>query len=355
VRPPLAVLLVLLPALARAHQGTVSYADFEVGDTDVRMTVLVAYDDWLPIVDLDTNHDGALAATEVRGQLPKLAAFVRGHLDVAADGAPCAGEPVDVGIAQRVGIAFTALQFLYRCPAPVRRLRIVSSLFALEHPGHRTLATVRDARGVVRQHVFGPGAETFEVALGGEVPSPTEAVHQFLALGVEHIFTGYDHICFLLGLLLTAHGLANLLKIVTAFTAAHTITLVLATLGYVTLPVPLVESVIALSITYVAVENLIGAVSGRRWMLAFAFGLVHGFGFSNVLREMDIPREVLAWSLASFNLGVEVGQVAIVSLAYPLLLLTRRTRWSTWVVRVASAAIGVAGLYWFVRRALLAP
>ncbi len=353
MRPILAALSALLPAVAAAHQGTISYAELEVAGAEVRMTLLVAYDDWLPVVDLDANHDGALAADEVRAQLPRLSAFVRARVDVAADGAPCVPEPAEVGLAERLGTAFTALRFVFRCQTPVRRLRVVSGLFGREHPGHRTLATLRDEHGVLRQHVFGPGTETLDVVLAGEVRGPMDAVRQFLVLGVEHIFTGYDHVCFLLGLLIVARGLGNVLGIVTAFTAAHTVTLVLATLGYVTLPVRLVESVIALSITYVAVENVAGADPRRRWLLAFGFGLMHGFGFSNVLREMSIPRQVLAWSLASFNVGVELGQVAIVSLAYPLLLLTRRTRWSAWVVRGASAAIGVAGLYWLVQRALL--
>jgi len=348
------VLLLLRPPLAAAHQGTVSYADIDVERTEVRMTLRIAYDDWLPIADLDTNGDGTLTADEVRGHLRRLAHFVEGRLAVVNDGAACPMTPLDAGVDAHLGTAFTALQLVYRCPAPVHALAITSALFAREHPGHRTLATVHGAGGLLIQHVFGPGTETLDVVPEANAETVPEAVREFLALGVEHIFTGYDHVCFLLGLLLVAEGLANLLKIVTAFTAAHTVTLVLATLGYVTLDVRLVESVIALSITYVAIENLVGGRHPRRWMLAFGFGLVHGFGFSNVLREMAIPRPVLAWSLGSFNVGVELGQVAIVAVAYPLIVLTRGRRWSAWVVRGVSGAIGVAGLYWFVSRALLA-
>ena len=351
------LLLAVLPGVARAHQGGISYADIDIREREVEITLAVAYQDWLPVVDLDADHDGVVTSAEARAGVGRLGLFARSRLTVTADGRSCAGEARDADVAERLGTTFVVLRLVYTCPSPVSRLRIACALLSREHAGHRTLARIEDRSGrgmPLREHVFGPGSEKLEVAFDRRTQGPLAAAAEFLRLGVEHIFTGYDHILFLLGLLLVARGFADLLKIVTAFTVAHTLTLVLATLRYLSLDVRLVESVIALSIAYVALENLVAAEHRRRWVLAFVFGLVHGFGFSNVLRAMDIPRQLLAWSLASFNIGVEIGQVVIVSLCYPVLVWSRRRPWNLWAVRAASVVIGLMGLYWFVERALLA-
>ena len=348
----------LTPVPVAAHQNSVSYAAIAIRPERVEITFEIAYDDWLPMVNIDTNRDGTLTTQEARQHLRQLGSFMRSRASVVADGAPCPGEVLDVQVTPRLGTAYTTLQTVYRCPTRIRTVAIAMDLFGREHPGHRTLARIQDrtvASGPLAEHVFGAGSEGFEMTLGDPAAlGRLGAVRAFVRLGVDHIFSGYDHILFLLGLLLVATGFRDLLKIVTSFTVAHTLTLVLATLGYVTLNVRLVESVIALSIAYVAVENLVAQQHPRRWILTFAFGLVHGFGFSNVLREMDIPRAVLGWSLASFNVGVEVGQVTIVSVFYPLLVWNRTRSWNASAVRAASVAIGVMAVYWFIERALLA-
>jgi hydrogenase/urease accessory protein HupE len=339
---------------AAAHQGGVSYADVSVDRTQVTIALHVAYTDWMPMVDVDVNHDGIFTTDEARTRLPRLGSFALAHAVVNADGRPCTGTATDVEMGRRLGAPFATLWLVYACPGPIQSATLRLDVFERDHPGHRTLATIydRQAPGAPpRQHVFAPGSETLEVAVGA--PGVASAVREFVWLGVEHIFTGYDHVLFLLALLLVATGFTDLLKIVTSFTLAHTVTLVLATLGYVRLDVRLVESVIALSIAWVAIENLAVQEHRRRWLLSFGFGLMHGFGFSNVLREMAIPRNVLAWSLASFNVGVELGQVTIVALLWPALVWSRRQTWSGWAVRVASVGIGLMGVYWFVERALL--
>jgi hypothetical protein len=347
--------LSLHPVAARSHQGGISYAQISVAETEVEIALQVAYADWVPLVDLDSDRDGALTPDEARAHLARLGGATRTQILVFADGQACPGDAADVEVGTRLGTPFTLLRMVYRCPARIRTLAVTCHLFAREHPGHQVLAVIEDRSDLgapVRQHVFGPGTELLELSMDRAEGGRLGAVAQFLRLGVSHIFTGYDHVLFLLGLLLGATGLGALVRIVTAFTVAHTLTLVLATLGYVSLDMRLVESTIALSIAYVALENLLVRHRGR-WMLAFVFGLVHGFGFSNVLREMRIPRDTLAWSLASFNVGVELGQLVSVSALYPVLVWSRRHAWNAWMVRAVSAAIGLAGLYWFVERALL--
>jgi hypothetical protein len=219
-------------------------------------------------------------------------------------------------------------------------------------------------------------AHELEVALGDVIvlqgvasAAPASSwgpqVLRFLRLGLEHIFTGYDHVAFVLGLLLLGGSLRSVAGVVTSFTAAHSVTLALATLGLVRLPPALVEPLIAGSIVYVAVENLRGlraphpglSPEGRgdirtpRWPVAFLFGLVHGFGFAGALAELDLPASGLATALVSFNTGVELGQAAIVAVAFPLLALLRR--WpapALLTLRTGSVVIGAAGLLWLVER-----
>jgi hypothetical protein len=173
----------------------------------------------------------------------------------------------------------------------------------------------------------------------------------FAKLGVEHIFTGYDHLAFLVGLLITTRTLTSLLKVITSFTAAHSITLALATFGIVSVPSRLIESLIALSVAYIAVENFTGKTIMQRWKLTFLFGLFHGFGFSNVLQEMSLNRRTMAVSLFSFNGGVELGQLAFVLVVFPLVYFASTSRWKTHVLSTASVAIAALGVFWFIERA----
>jgi hydrogenase/urease accessory protein HupE len=246
----------------------------------------------------------------------------------------------------------------WTCPAQVASLSVRAGFMEVLPAGHAHLAKVSFADGQVFQRVVQTDSPRFEV---GRAPGFWTAAVRFLRLGVEHIFTGYDHIAFLIGLLLLGGSFKELVQIVTAFTLAHSITLALATLEVVSPTPRLVEPLIAASIVYVAAENLWALRRGtraaalrHRWMLTFAFGLVHGFGFASVLRELHLPRSGVAAALVTFNLGVEVGQVCIVAVAVPLLAALRKTRWFEPLgVRVCSLAVGCLGLTWLVQRVTL--
>jgi hydrogenase/urease accessory protein HupE len=180
----------------------------------------------------------------------------------------------------------------------------------------------------------------------------TQGFFGFTRMGVEHIFTGYDHLVFLLGLLLAGSSLRRLLAVVTSFTVAHSLTLALAALSVVALPSRWVESAIALSIIVVAVLNVLGKKSDQRWMLAFGFGLIHGFGFASALSELQLSRTELTAALFGFNVGVELGQATLVLLAVPLLALLRRSQYSRRVeLALSIASIGL-GLHWLWMRAV---
>ncbi|MEQ1948481.1 MAG: HupE/UreJ family protein [Bryobacteraceae bacterium] len=177
-----------------------------------------------------------------------------------------------------------------------------------------------------------------------------DTFRRFTWLGMQHIATGYDHLSFLVGLLVATASLKSLVKTITSFTVAHSVTLGLATFSIVVLPSRFTESAIAASIIYVAVENLIRNRTIERYRVTFLFGLVHGFGFSNVLREMQLPRANLALSLFSFNLGVEIGQVVFVVLLFPAMEDLMKSGW-TRLRPALSAIIAVLAAYWFVQRA----
>ncbi len=181
---------------------------------------------------------------------------------------------------------------------------------------------------------------------------------QFLAEGVHHIFIGPDHILFIIGLMLLGGSLRQLLKIVTAFTVAHSITLALATLNILSPSSRFIEPMIALSIVFVGVHSLFFGVEKRdyRLLFAFGFGFIHGFGFASVLKELDLPRQALGWSLLSFNLGVECGQMCIVVTVAPLLAMLKRYNEGVSRKFVASASVFVilAGGFWFFQRLFMA-
>jgi hydrogenase/urease accessory protein HupE len=179
----------------------------------------------------------------------------------------------------------------------------------------------------------------------------------FLRLGIEHIVTGYDHVLFLLGLLVVGSSLASAWRIITSFTVAHSITLALATLNVVQLSPRLVEPLIAASIVYVGLENLWDRPLHRRWLLTFGFGLVHGLGFASVLRELSFGIQVggeVMIPLLAFNVGVELGQVAIALVVLPLIwYLQRLPHFSPRLATICSALVVLAGTYWLVERTVL--
>ncbi|MEQ1572343.1 MAG: HupE/UreJ family protein, partial [Myxococcota bacterium] len=175
----------------------------------------------------------------------------------------------------------------------------------------------------------------------------------YLKLGVEHILTGWDHLVFLAGLLLVTRSLRAIAAVVTGFTVAHSITLTLAALGWVSVPSSLVEPAIAASIAFVGIENGFDPPVNRRFALTAALGLIHGLGFAGALADVGLPAGQVPLALATFNLGVELGQFGVVLAALPLLLAARRASWGPAAVRVGSWAIAALGLYWFVDRTIL--
>jgi hydrogenase/urease accessory protein HupE len=212
------------------------------------------------------------------------------------------------------------------------------------------------------ERLLGTGLDGFVLDDATATPSRTplespRSFRRFLTLGIEHILTGYDHLAFLFALLVAGGTFGSAARIITSFTLAHSLTLALATFGLVHLPSWLAEPLIAASIVYVGLENLFRRDHGRRWLLTFGFGLVHGFGFASVLRELGIGAggSGAAVPLFSFNAGVEIGQIAIALLTLPAIWkLSRRPAFETRAVPACSILVALLGAWWLVQRTLLA-
>jgi hydrogenase/urease accessory protein HupE len=245
-----------------------------------------------------------------------------------------------------------ALKLTYRIPdAAPGAVAIDTNLFPYD-PNHQTFINVYEDRELQQQFIFNAGSEQRTYYLG-TTQGAIEVMKTFVKSGIHHIMIGPDHILFLVGLLLLGGSTMALIKIVTAFTVGHSVTLTLAALNVVTPPASVIEPAIALSIVFVGADNLVrGDGRDLRGWVALVFGLVHGFGFANVLREFGLPREALGWSLFSFNIGVEIGQLAIVLLVAALLEAIRRQSAALRqrVVFAGSIVVIAAGTYWFVER-----
>ena len=266
-------------------------------------------------------------------------------IHVIADGRDCLGRiegrsptPPD-GVVWRLG---------FECTAPVRLLTLQMGLLDDLPDGHRHAVQIRADNGTTAEAVLYRRHETAALSTDSPTPRPpTLGALAFLRMGVEHILTGYDHLAFLFGLVVVGGRKRSLLAVVTAFTAAHSITLAVSALGLWSPPAVVIEPAIALSIAYVGVENFFVRHGEGRWRLTFPFGLVHGFGFAAALRDVALPRGERIGALLAFNVGVEAGQLMVLAVVLPLLAWTRPSRTQ---VHALSAATALVGVVWFVTR-----
>jgi len=344
----LACLLALLaaPSLAFAHPAPFSYLDLRIANDVIEGTLVVHI--------IDAAHDRGIDPPErlldrsvAYGNLDRLTALVTQRLVLSA-GRPLMIQWGDVdAIPERQALQ---LHFRIHTPRPAR-LDIHALMFPYDRL-HQTFVNVYEDGGLRQQFVLSADSAD-RTYYAGTTQGAIAVIRTFVPAGIHHILIGPDHILFLIGLLLLGGGWKALLKIVTAFTIGHSITLSLAALNIVTPPPNIIEPAIALSIVFVGADNLVrGGGRDVRALIALTFGLVHGFGFANVLREFGLPREALGWSLFSFNVGVEIGQLFIVLLvATALALLRRRSELvGSRVAFAGSLVVVAAGTYWFVQR-----
>ena len=343
----LALLSLFLPQI-HAHQDSIGYWTIQVEPPQVRSTIRISILDLNFLPELDANSDGVLEYQEVSARREDIQSRLVEHFLIRS-GDRASETRVEGFRILDSGELELSLDHLFH--QPPGELQLESTFHKLTDDRHRTFCQV-DMDGALTQYVLDVSrpVERIEVLTGWS--GLARRAVRFLVLGVEHILTGYDHLVFLLGLIILGGTLKSLVGVVSSFTVAHSLTLILATLDLVILPTRFVEAAIALSICYVALENMFVREVRYRWVITFFFGLIHGFGFSNVLREMQLPKSGLAASLLSFNLGVEVGQLAILLLLFPAVLYLSRRRWHSVAINLTSALMLGLGGFWFVQRVL---
>jgi hydrogenase/urease accessory protein HupE len=335
---------------AATHPVPFSYVDVHVGPGTLDLTVVAHVFDVAHELGVDLP-DQLLDTAKLAFQADAVVAMVRDRLRIVAGGRPLTGgawfapEPIPNRQSVRLRARFVT-------GSAVGSVSVTANLFPYD-PTHQTFLNIYERDALISQAILDRNHPQFEY-FSGTREGVFAVVRKFVSAGVHHILIGPDHLLFLIGLLLLGGSIRQLLFVVTAFTVAHSITLSLAALNLVTPPARIIEPAIALSIVYVGVDNLMagGGRDVRPW-IALAFGLIHGFGFASVLREMNLPSRALGWSLFSFNLGVEIGQLlVVVSVASALMALRSRSEAAgRQLAFVGSLVVIVVGAFWFVQRA----
>lgn len=344
---------------AAAHKASDAYLQLSAADSGTTLRVDVALRDLDLALDLDADGDGQLTWAEVKTAWPRVTAYAQKRIAVAGCPLHATGQALE----RRSDGAYAVLTMASPCvlnTEPAIRYGVLREVDAT----HRGIARIElpGAAPVVR--VLDPAAAAAPAA--GEAQAGP-VVGSFVAEGIHHILAGYDHVLFLLCLLLPAvmrrtptgwravpslrEAVMPLVGIVTAFTLAHSVTLALASLKWVSISPSIIEPAIAVTIVLAALDNFVPIFRGRRVLVTFFFGLIHGFGFASVLGELNLGTAEFAWALLRFNLGLELGQLLIVALATSLLFLARqRPGYPAWVIRGGSAAAMLVATLWFVER-----
>lgn len=361
---------------AQAHKPSDSYLTLAVHGQGIEGQWDIALRDLDFAIGLDRNGDGQLSWDEVRSAHAAIASYALKRLDLASEEGNCLITAGAQMIEHHTDGAYTVLRFHALCTGLKQRLTLGYRLFADLDPQHRGLLKMSGdgADAATSTAIFGPDAARQTISLFK--PDKLAQFGDYVRHGVWHIWIGFDHILFLLSLLLPAvlissaatasspgatsssrpsssirDSFIDVLKVVTAFTLAHSITLTLAGLSLIALPSRWIEAAIAASVVMAALNNVFPLFRGRRPLAAFAFGLIHGFGFASVLGDLGLPPSALLLSLFGFNLGVEIGQLAIVAGFLPLAFLLRHTWFYRQLLTSGSALIVLVAAVWFVERA----
>ncbi|MGH8226064.1 MAG: HupE/UreJ family protein [Gammaproteobacteria bacterium] len=394
----LALGLGFAPMLAAAHKESDAYLTLRTdaaNDHVLKGQWDIALRDLNFVMPIDANRDGAITWGEVKAHRVTIEQYALARLAIKGDGLSCAMHPTGQKIDAHTDGAYDVIFFDSVCDKEIpSKLTVVYNLFYNVDPYHRGIITIH-ARDRTAGAVLGP--QNPSTSLDLRHPNRWRQFKSFVVDGIWHIWTGMDHLLFILSLLLPAvlirrrendgddwpdggllagggggvltvvhprsryyweavptwwPAFIDVIKVVTAFTISHSVTLTLAVLGIVDLPSRLVESGIALSVIVAAGNNIYPIVRQRVWLIAFAFGFIHGLGFASALSGLQLPAGAMAASLGGFNVGVEIGQEAIVLAVMPIAFLLRRTRfYQSYVLRWGSLLIIAMAGGWLIQRA----
>jgi hydrogenase/urease accessory protein HupE len=373
------MLSTLFPSLAHAHAYSASYTNIKMNQDKTEFVFSI---DTLSIIelieDIDKNKNNELEKSEVKEKNHDLEELVHHHLTLDLNNRQQEPTLEKMVLEKKEDKNFITYHLTFPAFAAGDTLSLNDGLYVNDPATNYVNLISFEFAGTTGQAILQGKERTWTILLteaqeeqpqDGITTQPDESSEQqnqseaapaeetsnsgwfsFFKLGMLHILTGYDHLLFLLALLLRKQTFKQYAAIITSFTIAHSITISLAVLGVITLPSRFVESVIAFSIVYVAVENIFRKEIRHRWGLTFLFGLIHGLGFANILKEMNIPKSDLALALVNFNIGIEVVQLALVLLVLPLLTYMFKLQSSKLIIRIGSIIVAALGAFWLIER-----
>lgn len=347
-----------------AHKASDSYLKIRGSQSELQIQWHIAIKDLELIIGVDSNRDGDVTWGELKSKQNEISAHALSHLKFSADGKSCELQLIEMLFIEHSDGGYAVLDLSTGASSSSELMKVEYSFLFDADPTHRGLVLYEN-NGVAATYVLSPDKSVIEFN-AGDVGLLSTLI-DYTREGVWHIWIGFDHILFLVSLLLPAvlirqkkqwshveefkPAFHTVLKIVTVFTIAHSITLWLAVMEYVTLPSQLVESAIAFSIIVSALNNLFPILNFRGWAIAFLFGLIHGFGFANVLLDLGLSSVALGISLFGFNVGVELGQLAIVVVFLPIAFMIRKSKFYEFaILRLGSILIAGIALIWLIER-----
>ncbi|OKP74623.1 hypothetical protein A3842_20430 [Paenibacillus sp. P3E] len=378
------LVLLLMPAIpkADAHAYSAGYATLELSQSAVELTY--ALDD-LSVIELtggDDNKNGTLELNEFSAIQDQLLSLLSDNLQIEINNQPQEwSELHSLTLEQEAGTEKAVLKAAYPPIAASQSISLIDSLYSQDSAANYVdLLTVnfgsqkntqalsgkyrewsmqlseKDYSSLPQNTQSQSTSESAETASseGSGSPDALSGWFSFFKLGMNHILGGYDHLLFLFSLLIARQTFKQYAAMITAFTVAHSITLTLTVLGIVNVSPRIVEPAIALSICFVAVDNIIRKEVSYRWVLTFVFGLIHGMGFADILKEMHLPKSQLAVDLVSFNLGIEAVQIILIAILLPLLVLLHKWKFSRRAVLTGSSLAFLLGGVWLIQRLVLA-
>ncbi len=363
--------MALLPGLARAHSSSNSYLLLEQRGSELVLRADMNLRDVDLLFDLDRDRDGQVTWAETAERSSELQAWLDQGLQLRSDAGACRLQPAPLLASERADGIYLSAESAIRCPAATAGLTLRYQLIFERDNLHRGLIRIQ-TDALQTSAVLSPDQPELRLVPGsdGTADGTGNTLLRYIQEGVWHIWIGLDHILFLLSLLLLAplqrqrgwllnwparealrSSLMDVVAVVTAFTVAHSLTLALALTRVVEPPRAIVETLVALSVVLAALNNLMGWFALERWRMAFVFGLIHGFGFATALIDLNLPGSQLALALGGFNIGVELGQLAIVAAFFPLAWWLRMTGfYRTVVVAGGSLIIAGIGTLWLLQR-----
>ncbi|NOU98889.1 HupE/UreJ family protein [Paenibacillus planticolens] len=330
---------------ALAHTSSTGLSSLNVEGNEILYALYLDQSDLIP--NFDSTGDNKLENEEVISQKESLESYIQKGLHIDVDSKPLKMEILSMRVAQRDTTNTVLFQLRFTADEVIEQFNLHYNLVFDDAPAHTSTLIVRSGENLQNDVI---DSANRDIMINLPQPKIGAVLWKYFKLGIEHILTGYDHLIFLLSLVLIASRFKEALKIVTAFTLAHSLTLFLVASGRVHVIPSWVEALIAATICYVAVENMFVHKAKWRWALTAIFGLIHGMGFAGALAETGLPKDNLISALLTFNLGVETGQIMILCLLLPLLIWLRKFPWYRKMMISTSCLIFVIAFYWLIQR-----